>query len=144
MEHSTVKHRAGDLGSTLRERGEQLSGIHILVAEDNRINQQVVKEFLQLSGIKVDIANNGNEALEKLESHTYSAVLMDVNMPVMGGVEATERIRSQSRFAALPVIALTAGVTQQERDSCLACGMNDFVTKPINPQELIGVLCKWI
>ncbi|MEQ1742015.1 MAG: ATP-binding protein [Candidatus Nitrotoga sp.] len=144
MEHSTVKRRAGDLGSTLRERGEQLSGIHILVAEDNRINQQVVKEFLQLSGIKVDIANNGNEALEKLESHTYSAVLMDVNMPVMGGVEATERIRIQSKFAALPVIALTAGVTQQERDSCLACGMNDFVTKPINPQELIGVLCKWI
>lgn len=138
------KRRAGDLGIALRARGEQLSGVRILVAEDNRINQQVVKEFLQLSGISVDIASNGQEALEKLACNEYAAVLMDVNMPVMGGVEATGKIRSQSRFDALPVIALTAGVTQQERDSCLACGMNDFVTKPINPQNLIGVLCQWI
>lgn len=139
-----VKRRAGDLGNTLRERGELLSGIRILVAEDNRINQQVVKEFLQLSGIIVDIANNGQEALARLEEHAYGAVLMDVNMPVMGGVEATEHIRRDSRFDTLPVIALTAGVTQQERDNCLACGMNDFVTKPINPQELIAVLCHWV
>jgi PAS domain S-box-containing protein len=139
-----VSRKAGDLSKTLREHGELLSGIRILVAEDNPINQQVVKEFLQLSGVVVDIAGDGRVALAKLENNSYGAVLMDVNMPVMGGVEATEHIRRQSRFDTLPVIALTAGVTQQERDNCLACGMNDFVTKPINPQELIAVLCRWI
>lgn len=139
-----ARRKAGDLGKNLSERGELLSGIRILVAEDNRINQQVVREFLQLSGVIVDIANNGREALAKLEEHAYAAVLMDVNMPEMGGVEATEHIRRLSRFDALPVIALTAGVTQAERDRCLACGMSDFVTKPINPQTLIGVLCHWV
>jgi CheY-like chemotaxis protein len=139
-----VSRKAGDLGKTLREHGELLSGVRVLVAEDNPINQQVVKEFLHLSGVIVDIASNGQIALAKLEESAYGAVLMDVNMPVMGGVEATEHIRSQRRFDALPVIALTAGVTQQERDNCLACGMNDFVTKPINPQELIAVLCRWV
>ncbi len=139
-----VKRQAGGLGATLRDRGESLSGMRILVAEDNLINQQVVREFLQLSGMIVDIANNGREALAKLDNQIYGAVLMDINMPLMGGVEATEQIRRQARFADLPVIALTAGVTQQERDHCLACGMNDFVTKPINPEELIGVLCHWV
>jgi len=139
-----VSRKAGDLSKTLREHGELLSGVRILVAEDNPINQQVVKEFLQLSGVIVDIAGDGRVALAKLENNVYGAVLMDVNMPVMGGVEATEHIRRQSRFDTLPVIALTAGVTQQERENCLACGMNDFVTKPINPQELIAVLCRWV
>lgn len=138
----TVSRKAGDLGKTLREQGGLLAGVRILVAEDNPVNQQVVREFLQLSGVVVEIAGNGREALDKLEKQTYGAVLMDVNMPVMGGVEATRILRT--RFPALPVIALTAGVTQQERDNCLACGMNDFVTKPINPQELISVLCSWV
>ncbi len=128
----------------LRERGEVLRGCRILVAEDNHINQQVVKEFLQLSGITVDIANNGIEALQLLEQHTYDAVLMDAHMPEMGGVEATRHIRSKPELSALPVIALTAGVTQDERDNCKASGMNDFIAKPIIPEELIGVLIYWV
>ena len=136
--------KAGALANALRERSQLLSGARILVVEDNRINQQVVKEFLQLSGVIVDIANNGKEALQLLDNNPYDAVLMDVHMPEMGGVEATENIRRQGRFDTLPVIALTAGVTQGERDHCLTCGMNDFVSKPVNPEELIGVLCHWV
>ena len=136
--------KAGVLSSDLRERGETLRNHHVLIAEDNRINQQVVKEFLQLSGVTVDLANDGQEALQLLERNVYDAVLMDVHMPVMGGVEATEHIRGQERYAGLPIIALTAGVTQEERERCKASGMNDFVAKPVNPEELIGVLCYWI
>ncbi len=135
---------AGALSSELRERGEVLRGVRILVAEDNRINQQVVKEFLQFSGISVDIANNGKEALNLLEQNSYDAVLMDVHMPEMGGVEATEYIRKQERYESLPIIALSAGVTQEERANCTSCGMTDFVAKPVNPEELISVLSYWI
>jgi CheY-like chemotaxis protein len=128
----------------LRERGKVLAGTRILVAEDNRINQQVVKEFLHLSGVHVDIANNGVEALQLLEKNHYQAVLMDVHMPEMGGMEATEKIREMDGFDQFPVIALSAGVTQEEREKCTASGMSDFVAKPVNPEELIGVLCYWI
>ncbi len=136
--------KAGALSNDLREQGKTLSGKRILVAEDNRINQMVVKEFLQLSGVIVDIANNGNEALDLLKQNSYDAILMDVHMPEMGGVEATECIRLESKYQKLPIIALTAGVTQDERDKCLACGMDDFVAKPVNPEELINALNKWI
>ncbi len=136
--------RAGTLSHGLHERGRLLSGARILVAEDNLINQQVVKEFLQLSGVSVDIANNGVEALQLMAKNVYDAVLMDVHMPEMGGVEATELIRKQAQFSGLPVLALSAGVTQEEKEKCLTCGMNDFIAKPINPEELIGVLCHWI
>lgn len=92
----------------------------------------------------VDIANHGKEALDLLEQTPYDAVLMDVHMPVMGGIEATENIRRQHKFKELPVIALTAGVTKEEREKSLASGMNDFIAKPINPETLIETLAKWI
>jgi CheY-like chemotaxis protein/nitrogen-specific signal transduction histidine kinase/HPt (histidine-containing phosphotransfer) domain-containing protein len=144
IERRHVERKAGTLSADLRQRGEALSGRHILVAEDSVINQQVVKEFLKLSGVNVDIANNGKEALSRLEQKNYDAILMDIHMPEMGGVEATENIRRQAKYANLPIIALTAGVTQEERANCRDCGMNDFVAKPINPEELISVLCHWI
>ena len=134
----------GVLSSELSDRGRSLVGARILLAEDNLINQQVATDFLALSGIEVQIANNGKEALELLEKNTFDAVLMDINMPIMGGVAACKYIREQARFADLPVIALTAGVTQEEREHCLANGMNDFVTKPIDPEKLISVLTQWI
>lgn len=135
---------AGDLAKDLGERGKVLSGSRILMAEDNRINQRVVEEFLKLSGVNVDIANNGQEAIELLSENSYDAILMDVHMPVLGGVEATERIRGNAKYSKLPIIALTAGVTQEEKNKCHASGMNDFVGKPVDPQELITVLCYWI
>ncbi len=144
VERRHIERKAGTLSADLRQRGEALSGRHILVAEDSVINQQVVREFLKLSGVNVDIANHGKEALSRLEQNTYDAILMDIHMPEMGGVEATEHIRRQAKYADLPIIALTAGVTQEEREKCRVCGMNDFVAKPINPEELISVLCHWI
>ncbi len=144
VNHRHEKRRAGTLALDLRELGQALSGTRILVAEDNQINQQVVKEFLKLSGVNVDIANDGKEALQLLERHRYDAILMDVHMPEMGGVEATESVRKQPQFKELPIIALTAGVTQEEREVCEAIGMNDFIAKPVNPEALIKTLCEWI
>ena len=134
----------GALSQELTNRGKALSGAKILLAEDNRINQQVLKEFLTLSGVTVDVAKNGNEVLSLLEHNHYDAILMDVHMPGMGGNEATEIIRRQSRFQDLPIIAQTAGVTEHERAISLLSGMNDFIAKPIKPAVLIEVLEKWI
>lgn len=138
------KREAGILAADLSARGSPLHGARILLAEDNLINQQVATDFLELSGMTVQVANNGREALELLELEPFDAVLMDVNMPVMGGVEATLLIREKAEFDQLPVIALTAGVTAEERQHCLDNGMNDFVAKPIDPEKLIEVLNKWI
>jgi len=129
---------------TTHSYDQQLAGTRILVAEDNLINQQVVREFLNLSGISVEIANNGEEALALLKNGVFDAVLMDVHMPKMDGFEATKRIRSQAGFAELPVIALTAGVTQEERERCKTSGMNDFIAKPVNPHQLLSTLLRWV
>jgi PAS domain S-box-containing protein len=121
-----------------------LSGSRILVAEDNAINQQVVREFLQLSGITVTLASNGEEALGQLATGDFDLVLMDVHMPVMDGLEATRKIRQQPHLAQLPILALTAGVTQGEQENALAAGMNDFVSKPVDPEALVAALCHWL
>ena len=135
---------AGELGRDLKNIGHSLQGAKILVAEDHRINQQVISEFLKLSGMQAVIANNGQEALALLKQQDFDAILMDVHMPVMDGMEATRNIRSYPEYARLPVIALTAGVTQEEQKSYLACGMNDFLAKPLNPEKLISMLSHWI
>jgi PAS domain S-box-containing protein len=135
---------AGLLANELSDLGYSIRGKRILIVEDNEVNQQVVKEFLKLSGIVVDLANNGKEALEKIEQQSFDAVLMDIQMPIMGGIEATQEIRRNQRHAKLPIIALSAGVTYTERENCLSHGMNDFVSKPINPEELISTLVLWI
>jgi len=131
---------SGGLTTSLQESAKPISGSHILVVEDYDLNQQVITEYLELSGMTVDVANNGKEALSMLATTHYDAVLMDVQMPVMGGIEATTLLRQQAHFANLPVIALTGGVTQEERAQCFACGMNAFVNKPIKMQELLSVL----
>ena len=119
-------------------------GIFILVVEDNSINQKVVSEFLKLSGLSVVIADNGQIAVEKLQQQAFDAVLMDIQMPVMDGLEATRHIRLQPAFAQLPIIALTAGVTIEEQSSYTAAGMNEFLPKPINSEALINVLSRTI
>ena len=139
-----IKQGVGKLKQDLQQLATELKGSRILVVEDNTINQQVLKGFLVLSGIEVFIADNGQEALNLLDQQTFDAILMDVHMPVMGGVEATKRIRLDQKYLNLPIIALTAGVTQEERDKCLASGMNDFIAKPINPESLITTLTKWV
>jgi len=135
---------SGALSAELAEHGKLLSGAHILVVEDNRINQTVISEFLQLSGVIVDIANNGKEAVAAVMQENYDAVLMDVQMPEMDGVEATRQIREQPQFQTLPIIALTAGVTFEERERCKNSGMDDFIAKPVNSKQLVGILSHWL
>ncbi len=109
----------------------------ILVVEDNKINQIIVRKFLTQWGTKIEIAENGKEALEKLTKQSFHLILMDLQMPVMDGYEATKEIRkSESPFHNIPIIALSASAMLQIRDRAIKIGMNDFVTKPFNPNEL--------
>ncbi|MDX8125721.1 CHASE domain-containing protein [Methylomonas sp. OY6] len=136
--------QAGGLSKTLADQGSALRGMRILVAEDHAINQKILQEFLALCGVSVDLAGNGRDALAMLAEQAYDAVLMDIHMPVMSGLAATEQIRRNPEYQSLPIIALSAGVTQEERDKCLASGMNEFVVKPIQPMQLVKVLCQQI
>ncbi len=138
-------HHQDRLGSSeLIEDATTIRGAHILLVEDNETNQLVAADILERFGVSVSLANNGQEALDKLEQQTFDAVLMDMQMPVMDGLEATRRIRSQSRWDALPVIAMTAAVMAEDRAACANAGMNDHVSKPILPRELLLSLVKWI
>ena len=132
-----------DERQTPDEGGEvqRLRGARILLTEDNEINQQIAVELLEGAGASVEVANNGREAVEILsrapQTPAFDVVLMDLQMPEMDGFQATAKIRSDGRFTALPVIAMTAHATTEERQRCLAAGMNDHIAKPINPSHLI-------
>ncbi len=116
----------------------------VLLVEDNMINQQLAVEVLQAKGLVVEIANNGKEAVKAVSQSSYDLVLMDVQMPVMGGLEATRLMRADARFANVPIVAMTANAMQGAKEECLAAGMNDYVSKPIDPDHLIGVLEHWL
>jgi len=121
--------------------------VRVLVAEDNAVNQQVAMGILRRMGAHVDAVASGREAIDALRQAPYDVVLMDVQMPDMDGLEATQRIRGGEATAAaakLPVIAMTAHALQSDRDRCLAAGMDDYVAKPVNPPELYAVLEKWL
>jgi CheY-like chemotaxis protein/HPt (histidine-containing phosphotransfer) domain-containing protein len=122
-------------------------GARILLAEDNITNQQVATGILNKFGLKTDTVANGQEALVALRDMPYDLVLMDVQMPVMDGLEATRQIRnpqSALRNHQIPVIAMTAHAMAGDRDLCLQAGMNDYVSKPVDPQSLAKVLAKWL
>jgi polar amino acid transport system substrate-binding protein len=121
-----------------------ISGAEILLVEDDEINQQVASEILEYADFHVDIANHGQEALDMLESKTYDCVLMDVHMPVMDGYTATRKIREDARFKDLPVLAMTASAMAEDKARALENGMNDHISKPINPQVLFRALLRWI
>ncbi|WAR44396.1 response regulator [Methylomonas rapida] len=120
-----------------------LEGVHLLVVEDNPVNQELVQEVLRNHGLIVDLACNGAEALELVAKHEYATVLMDCLMPVMDGFIATETIRKNPRFADLPIIAMTANVMAEEKQRCLASGMNDHIGKPIHWDQLLEKLGHW-
>jgi two-component system sensor histidine kinase/response regulator len=124
---------------------EQLGGCRILLVEDNELNQIVAGDLLGgVAGALVQIANNGQEALDLLARQSFDLVLMDVQMPVMDGYEATRRLRANAAWAGLPVVAMTAHAMERDRLLCLASGMNDFVSKPFEPRELFKVLARWL
>ena len=116
----------------------------LLVVEDNEVNQQVARELLSQAGYTVDVAENGEVALDMVQRTPYDLVFMDMQMPVMDGLAATIAIRKLPGFAALPIVAMTANAMRQDREKCLAAGMNDFVAKPIDPQALFTALRDWI
>jgi signal transduction histidine kinase/DNA-binding response OmpR family regulator/HPt (histidine-containing phosphotransfer) domain-containing protein len=123
-----------------------LAGARILVAEDNEINQQIAVELLEGAGAKVTVANNGRKATELLfdgqQSPPFDIVLMDLQMPEMDGYQATAKIRSNPRLSSLPIIAMTAHATIEERERCLASGMIDHVSKPIDPAILFETVSR--
>ncbi|PJF45899.1 MAG: hybrid sensor histidine kinase/response regulator, partial [Candidatus Thermofonsia Clade 3 bacterium] len=123
------------------------SNVRVLVAEDNAVNQQVALGILRRMGARAEVVGSGAESIEALRQAPYDIVLMDVQMPDMDGLEATQRIRSGEageRCMHIPIIAMTAHALQSDRDRCLAAGMNDYVSKPVKPQELHQVLERWL
>ena len=123
-----------------------LAGSHVLVAEDNDINQQIVEHLLARLGISVEFAANGQEAVDAVlkDYKRFDAVIMDVQMPVMDGLEATRLIRRAVDATQLPIIAMTAHAMETERQQCLEAGMNDHLTKPIDPKAVTETLGRWI
>jgi CheY-like chemotaxis protein/HPt (histidine-containing phosphotransfer) domain-containing protein len=121
-----------------------LKGARVLLVEDNEINQQVAREILEGMGLNVSVANDGREAVNALQEESFDVVLMDVQMPVMDGYEATRAIRSDPCFQDLPIIAMTAHAMAGDRDKSIEAGMNDHVSKPIDPEALFQTLQKYM
>jgi signal transduction histidine kinase/CheY-like chemotaxis protein len=126
------------------EKLKDIRGAWILLVEDNEINQQVALELLEGAGLPVSIAANGYDAVRKVKEKDFEVVLMDVQMPVMDGYQATREIRKNKRFKNLPIIAMTAHAMAGDQEKCLEAGMNDYVPKPIDPEKLFSTLVKWI
>ncbi len=122
----------------------EVAGARILLVDDNHINQEVACEFLADAGMEVVVAGNGQECLDTLAGRSFDLVFMDIQMPVMDGLEATRRIRAQAAYAELPIIAMTAHAMTGDREKSLAAGMNDHITKPIDSPALHKVLKRWL
>ncbi len=122
----------------------KIRGAHLLLAEDNDINQQVAQQILEGAGIRVTVVADGAQAVRMMEIQRFDGVLMDINMPVMDGYLATQEIRRTHSQADLPIIAMTANAMSGDREKCLAAGMNDHVAKPVNPAEMFATLARWI
>ena len=121
-----------------------LLGAKVLVAEDNRINQQVAQEILESMGVAVSLADNGVKAVQAVREQVYDLVLMDIQMPEMDGYQATKAIRNDPQLAQIPIVAMTAHAMAGDREKCLAAGMDDHLAKPIDPSLLYRTLKHWI
>jgi two-component system sensor histidine kinase/response regulator len=121
-----------------------LRGRRVLVVDDNDINRQIAAELLRDAGLVADTAADGIQAVEAVQARPYDLVLMDMQMPVMDGSQATRVIRARPGLEALPIIAMTANVMEADRRACLDAGMNDFLSKPVEPERLYGLLQAWI
>ncbi len=140
---SLTQHKNADDDSLL----EGFTDRHLLLVEDNELNQEVAVGLLEEAEIRVDIANNGQEAVELLEAkgeNFYDAVLMDLQMPIMDGYEASEKIRQELNYSMLPIIAMSADAMVGVKERCLEHGMSDYLTKPIDPNLLFTILGKWL
>ena len=122
----------------------RLRGARVLLVEDNELNQEVALGLLKDAQMSIDLAENGELAVRMVGTHNYDLVLMDMQMPVMDGITATQAIRSSLHLRTLPIVAMTANVMAADREKCIEAGMNDHVAKPIDPDELFRVLLRWI
>lgn len=130
--------------SELNNSETSLTNIKILLVEDNEINQELIFEILDRKGINVVIANNGQEAIETLETHTFDCILMDCQMPVMDGYQATKAIRSNQKYKELPILAMTANVMEKDLLLAKESGMNDSIAKPIDVPKMFQTIRKWV
>jgi signal transduction histidine kinase/DNA-binding response OmpR family regulator len=121
-----------------------LKGARILLVEDNSANQDITQDLLENAGFHVDMAENGQEAIQLAQTRTYDLILMDSQMPVMDGLEATRAIRALPDCVGTPIIALTANAYEQNRRNCLEAGMNDFIAKPVKMSVLLASVRQWI
>ena len=149
-----VAHARENISSSIKPYGEKgssqyltmiedLKGKRVLLTEDTKVNQIVATKMLSKLGLVVDVANNGEEAVRCLQKNDYDIVLMDIQMPVMNGLEATRLIRLDPRFKKLPILAMSAGVTLDEQAACDEAGMTAFISKPIDSSELTSKLFEW-
>jgi len=124
--------------------GARGQGALVLLVEDNEINQMIAEELLKDAGYEVDIANNGQEAVQMVKQKNYDLVLMDIQMPVVDGLTATREIRATGMFDNLPIIAMSAHAMAGDKEKSLANGMNDHISKPVSPDVLYSTLGKWL
>ncbi len=129
--------------SNLTHLKNQLAGAHILLIDDNDINLEIASEILAQAGVTVATANNGEQGVNKANTESFDCVLMDIQMPVMDGYEATDLIRKTFSKEQLPIIAMTANAMSGDKEKCLATGMNDYVSKPIKVAEFYETLVRW-
>ncbi|MBF0303726.1 MAG: response regulator [Desulfamplus sp.] len=153
FEKSVKSYASSDVKMEIPELSNQMKNIsnlahaRILLAEDNIMNQKVALAILGKSGISVDIANNGKEAVEAASRKNYHVILMDMQMPELDGIEATEIIRNCDLITLncdVPIVAMTANASTEDRQNCFDAGMNEFISKPFNPEELLSVISKYV
>ncbi len=123
---------------------ERFADAHILLVEDNELNQEVALAMLHALGLKVDLAENGQIALERVRTQAYDLILMDMQMPVMDGLSASRAIRQLPGYASTPILAFTANAMSGDRERCLEAGMNDHIAKPVAPDDLLAKLARWL
>jgi len=136
---SPLPHRAAE--DELRAR---YAGARILLADDEPVHQEVTRILLEEAGMKVDSVGDGAQAVELSAAMDYDLILMDLRMPKLSGIEATQLIRALPGRSTTPILALTASVFGKDSESCLVAGMNDFVAKPVAPEALYALILKWL
>jgi signal transduction histidine kinase/CheY-like chemotaxis protein len=141
---ATIDSRKDTCKTLSSESIAKLAGAKILLVEDNELNQELALALLESNGMIVEIANNGEQALDKLTRCDFDGVLMDLQMPIMDGFEATKRIREQPKYKDLVIIAMTANAMAGDRERVIDAGMNDHIAKPINVNDMFATMSKWI
>lgn len=140
QDHSTEK----PLATAEKILRENFTGTHVLLAEDEPINQEVSSSLLEAVGLTVDLAEDGEQAVSLAKENRYRLILMDIQMPKLNGIEATQLIRTDSLNIDTPILAMTANAFDEDRQLCQEAGMNDHIGKPIPPQQLFEILLKWL